>query len=211
MYDLLALIIEQLSGQTFAAFTTDNILRPLGMLDSTLSFTEAEASCDIAAGYWRTGETTSNTGHNMRVTSEMAAGVALNGSAGLWSTVEDMTKWLRFLISKGESCPGVAHADFFDLSIKGRTIVDVHAEFADLSPRLYGLARRIGSYQGVQFVEHGGHVGGVMSQVCIVPAMGWGIVLQVNSAPWGDLAYNIIKWRAFEEAFGLQRVDWDQR
>jgi hypothetical protein len=32
-----------------------------------------------------------------------------------------------------------------------------------------------------------------------------------NSSPWGDLVYNIIKWRLFEEKCGLKRVDWNAR
>ena len=121
------------------------------------------------------------------------------------------TRWLQFLLSKGETCPGIADPAFFKESIRGRTIVDVVAEVPELSPRLYGLARRIGSYQGVEFVEHGGAVAGIMSQVCVVPGADWGTALLVNAGPWGDLAYNIIKWRAFEEKFGLKEVDWNSR
>lgn len=50
-----------------------------------------------------------------------------------------------------------------------------------------------------------------MSQVCVIPDHNFGVALMTNSSPWGDLVYNIIKWRLFEEKCGLKRVDWNAR
>ncbi|WP_313131981.1 serine hydrolase domain-containing protein [Anaerocolumna sp.] len=50
-YDVLALIIEEVTGEKYQDFITDNILLPLGMTESYFSTGQEEVSAKLAKGY----------------------------------------------------------------------------------------------------------------------------------------------------------------
>lgn len=80
-YLILQLLIEEVSGQPFEAYMQQNILRPLGMVRST--FIYPEGPVDMAASY--------NTDGEIATLYRFTA----SGAAGLYTTVADMTRFLR--------------------------------------------------------------------------------------------------------------------
>lgn len=82
-YTLLALIVERISGQSFAEFTKENIFQPLGM-DHTLFYDDYRKIVNDRAysyekhdgGYWK-----------------KKLNYATVGATSLFTTVEDMAKW----------------------------------------------------------------------------------------------------------------------
>lgn len=89
-YTIIQLLIEDLTGEPFDVWMKKNVLRPLGMLDST--FTQPLPSSFVkraAIGHHRGGEKVIENWHNYP---EM-------GAAGLWTTPRDLAKFILYLQS----------------------------------------------------------------------------------------------------------------
>lgn len=85
-YVLLGLLIERVSGQTYADFLRDNIFEPLGMNDSGYDL-NATIIANRAAGYSRSPEGVRNAPYvDMTIP---------HGAGALYSTTEDLLKWTR--------------------------------------------------------------------------------------------------------------------
>jgi len=89
-YYLLGVIIEKISGMTYAEFIQQNIFEPLGMTASYYGGAEPLIP-NRAAGYQKQGDTYSNAPY-ISMTLPYAAG-------SLLSTVSDLYKWNRALLT----------------------------------------------------------------------------------------------------------------
>lgn len=88
-YALLALIVERLSGSSFASFLKREIFEPLGM-NGTVAFEEGISSVSNRAfGYSRKDDGWERT--DQSVTS------AVLGDGGIYSSIDDLVKWDRAL------------------------------------------------------------------------------------------------------------------
>ncbi len=84
-YALLALIVQQASGKTFATFLRERIFRPLGM-DSTVAYEEGISTVsNRALGY------TQIAGRWNRTDQDQTSAVL--GDGGIYSSIDDLTKW----------------------------------------------------------------------------------------------------------------------
>lgn len=80
---ILAMLIEKLSGVSYEQFLTDNIFIPLGMTHSFVFSEDDRGRKDIAIGYDGFGK-------------KADYGVLTYGSAGIYSTTEDLFRWNQF-------------------------------------------------------------------------------------------------------------------
>ena len=84
-YDLLAMIIRKITGQSGGDFLRARIFGPLGMANTTVS-PSGEIVPGLASGYiWEN--------HRLRPGAYAASTTNDAGSGGLLSTIRDMTKW----------------------------------------------------------------------------------------------------------------------
>jgi CubicO group peptidase (beta-lactamase class C family) len=88
-YALLALLVEKVSGRTFAQFLQENIFEPLKM-DGAVAHEDGVSTVrDRAYGYVKEGE--------RFVRRDQSATSAVLGDGGVYSSVEDLYKWDRAL------------------------------------------------------------------------------------------------------------------
>jgi CubicO group peptidase (beta-lactamase class C family) len=139
-YELLALIAERASGQSFPEFVAERIFEPLGM---THSLVVDERALDIpkrALGYRRNGEAFEEYDDD-----------PLNyifGSGGIYSTVEDLYQWDRAL--------------YTEKLVSAETLKQAFTpvRFDDGEKYGYGFGWRLGEHMGRRRVAHaGGWVG----------------------------------------------------
>lgn len=88
-YTLLQLIVEEVSGQTFADYMQAEVFRPLGMDDTTFDFDEASRR-DLAQSFTLAGET------------EPLRRYTALGAASLFTSAGDMA---RFVIAQAPAAP----------------------------------------------------------------------------------------------------------
>jgi CubicO group peptidase (beta-lactamase class C family) len=84
-YSLLALIVERVSGKSFATFLHDRIFMPLGMTHTVAHQDGIDVVSNRAFGYANRNGTW--TRHDQSTTS------AVLGDGGIYSSVDDMLKW----------------------------------------------------------------------------------------------------------------------
>jgi len=94
-HDVLAALVEVISGQEFNAYVTEHIFKPLGMNNSTFLLPEEEK--DTLAQLYRNFEEEGEIRNFNRVNSYIIGSEYASGGAGCVSTVEDYMKFLEAL------------------------------------------------------------------------------------------------------------------
>ena len=138
-YNLLALVVERVSGQSFRAFTDERIFRPLGMDDTHFSDDINEIVPGRAESYApRTGEDGS-VGWERRVNQLTAL-----ASSSLHTTADDFARWMRnYETATVGGSDLVSRMPVRGVLTSGDTIAYAH-----------GLS--VGEYRGLRTFGHGG-------------------------------------------------------
>jgi len=163
-YAVLAVLVERLSGQSFADFLAENIFEPVGM-SNTLAFDGSHPVSNRAYGY---------TVKNGQVfASDQSAWSAVLGDGGVYSSLDDLLKWDQFLYENDLISPALVEATF----TPGRED--------------YGFGWRIDDYRGHRRHHHSGSTSGFRNFIQRFPDEQLTIVILTNRAapdvaPLGD-------------------------
>jgi CubicO group peptidase (beta-lactamase class C family) len=133
---LLALLIEKVSGMSYARFMQQYIFQPLGMRDSyVLDYQDLKDKVpdNLAAGYHRTWRKAENSYLN---------GVV--GDKGIYSTVEDLFRWDQALY----------YGELVSLSTLEKAFKPAHRDLRDNDN--YGFGWRINLNDGNRIIYHSG-------------------------------------------------------
>ncbi len=194
-YNLLELLVQDVSGRTFSEYMQSEVLLPLDMSQSSFSWRE-ELAATLPFGYTHKGTP---------VAPYVYPGKA---SGGLFSTVRDIARFV---------CAGMGSANSTGLGVLSpEAVSQLYAPAVDV-PGLYGLA--FDSYGFGHFVEdlpgvgaavsHGGQGHGWMTHFHSVPDTGDGIVILSNSQRSWPFFANVIsswaEWRGFPSV-GMSRI-----
>ena len=82
---LLSLLVERVTGQSFADYMRESVFGPLGMTDSRMKMVQGELIPGSAQGY------TPDEGGGYRTTRDLPASA---GAGGVYTTVDDLHRWL---------------------------------------------------------------------------------------------------------------------
>ena len=170
-YNLLALIVERVSGLSFRAFTQRHIFRPLGMIHSWFQDDHEEQVADRALGYRSVQSSHSRIGNNL---------MAL-GSSSLHTTIDDLILWINNFTSRQVGSDAV-HA----LMQQQGTL-----NSGDAIP--YAFGQVVSTYRGLQTISHSGSWAGFRSMLLRFPDHQLSIVIASNTADISapSLAYDI--------------------
>jgi CubicO group peptidase (beta-lactamase class C family) len=184
-------VIEAVSGQTYADFVRQQILKPLGMDRTVMSVRDL-----ISVGNFATPHKTYlNRSEPIEWTNwdNMAAGGGVISSAG------DMAAWMKVQLREGQirnqssdqsSDQNAGESRLFSARQswemwEAQTPIPVSQAHTTRFPsthfRAYGLGWSLADYQGRKTVGHGGGYDGMYSQVMLIPEEDLGIVVLTNS------------------------------
>jgi CubicO group peptidase (beta-lactamase class C family) len=172
-YDVLGLVIEMVSGQSYEQFMTEEVLQPVGLLNTYLYEEEALATEQLAQGYRTTF---------FRTTPYDAPIYAGNKPAGyVISNAEDMARWMNIQMGMIEDIPEPLENAIFeshqgDFSVNGE------------DGMYYGGGWLVNEEQ--TFIQHDGVNPNFSSQVFLFPKEEIGITLLANGAHTNN--YNIV-------------------
>ncbi len=171
-YFLLAVIVERVSGKSFRDFTQENIFGPLGMTHTHFHDDYTMLIKNRAWGYFPAEKGSFS---NFISTFDCV------GSGGLFSSVEDLYFWDQ---------------DFYAMRVGGP---DVHR--MTLTPGIlnngekleYAFGLIVGSYKGLQTVEHGGALGGYRAEILRFPDQKFSVICLSNLASFNPskLSYQV--------------------
>ena len=170
-YNLLAIIVERVSGRSFADFTRTEIFEPLGMTRTQWRDDYARVVKGRATAY-----APSSNGFRMNMPFEN-----VHGNGGLLTTVEDLLRW-----SANFDLGRVGGAAFAREQVRqGRLTVGREIEYAA------GLV--VTRYRGVPEVSHGGATAGYRAFLTRFPDQGVAVAVLCNhaGAPVGALAHRV--------------------
>jgi CubicO group peptidase (beta-lactamase class C family) len=190
---LAAYIVEQVSGQGFAAFIQTELLDPLQMTSTTLvppNLQEGDWAANMAQGLKRS-EGAWETAAFMQIGAFAPAG-------GMAMTAADMGRWMRFHLNEGE-LDGVR--------VLSRSAYEAMRE-RQFSDRIGAadLAHGFQDYelQGVRVYGHGGSTGNFQSQMLLVPELDLGVFVSKNSGNEGYATPSIINRLLIERELARQ-------
>ena len=158
-YNLLAEIVETVTGNTFREWTDTNIFKPLNMTDSHFH-DDYEMILKNRAYSYQVVE-------NGRFKHAVNNTTAL-GSSSLYSTVEDLAKWIL-----NYDNTRIGKQVVFD-QMHQRGVLN-NGEQID-----YALGLNMGEYRGLKTVGHSGSWGGFRSHLMRFPDQKFGVVILCN-------------------------------
>lgn len=155
-YAILATLIEDLSGQSFADFLDDNIFAPLGMRN-TVAFVKGDTDVvNRAYGYVvNDGEVEF---------ADQSSWSAVLGDGGVYSSLEDLLTWDRALYDN----------DLLPAALWAAAWTPGHEN--------YGFGWRIDEYGGHRRIHHSGSTSGFRNFMQRFPDLGLTIIVLTNRA-----------------------------
>jgi CubicO group peptidase (beta-lactamase class C family) len=201
-YQLLGEIVQRVSGVPFPEYVADRILNPLGLSSTGFEPLEPALAARRATGY--AGRAFSD---ELAVAPDMPLVWA---EGGLWSTVEDLAKWLSFQLAAHAAEPG--GADFTDVGpavLASATRREMHKP-RYLSDEEWSSAWGISWYSvrkdDVTWVQHSGGLPGFTSNACFDRSAEVGAIVLLNGiADASDLSMSLAAaGRRLAEAAGPQ-------
>jgi CubicO group peptidase (beta-lactamase class C family) len=159
-YNLLAIIVERVSGRSFADFTRTEIFEPLGMARTSWRDDYARIVKGRATAYSRAGD-----GFRLNMPFEN-----VHGNGGLLTTVPDLLRW---------------SANFDGGQVGGPTLLREQVRPARLTSGReieYAAGLRVARYRGVPEVSHSGSTAGYRAFLTRYPDQGLAVAVLCNHA-----------------------------
>ena len=170
-YNLLAELVERVTGQSFRAWTDEHLFRPLGMTSTRFRDDHTWVVPNRAYGYARLRDSSF-----AAVTNNLTA----LGSSSLFTTVDDLARWVM---------------NFDDPKVGGRTAMAMtrtRGRLNDGTTIPYGFGIVNGEYRGQPIVNHSGSWASFATFVLHFPAQRFGVIVLANSGiNAGRAAYDI--------------------
>ncbi|MDB5575494.1 MAG: hypothetical protein JWR80_670 [Bradyrhizobium sp.] len=172
-YNLLSLVVERVSGQSFEDFLAQRIFAPVGMADTAVKRSDAQLLANSASLHVAHADGSFHRGF---------FGMQIAGEGAMVSTAEDMLLWLGQL-----RAPVIGNAETW-------RAMTTPAPLADGRNSGYALGLSPIDYRGVRLWCHAGGVPGGVSMAVAAPDLGLDVILIANrsDAPVQTLAFDIV-------------------
>jgi len=160
-YCLLAEIVARVSGQSFREFTDSNIFKPLGMTNTHFHDDHETIVRNRAFSYRPDGSKSFKNAFN---------NASVVGGGGMYSTVEDLAKWVN---------------NFEHGRVGGPEVLKQMHEQGVLNngkTNRYAFGLAIDDYKGMKMVEHNGAFAGYRSEIIRFPDQKFAVVLLCNTS-----------------------------
>jgi CubicO group peptidase (beta-lactamase class C family) len=191
-YNLLEILIEDVTGQSFSEYLRTEVLLPLGMERSFFDI-------DTAAKPYPP------TGYNLRGEPVPVYLYPSKASGGLFATAHDIA---RFAAAGMQENPVLSGESMKLLYAPQSHKIGIYG----LIFEAYGFGHYIEKLpNGMLSVSHGGQGNGIMTHLQAVPETGDAIVLLTNSQrSWPFIAYVLSDWAQWREfpSVGMGRIIW---
>jgi CubicO group peptidase (beta-lactamase class C family) len=182
-------------AEAYTQVMQEQILDLLEMTSSTFSIQQAVASGNYGTPYY-----TGLAGFHAIPPEVEGIFTPIAPAGALWSTAEDMSKYLIMLLNHGIAANGrrVVSAENLEYLWEPRVLHDTNLN--------YGLGWEIEDYHGLTVIHHPGGTVGFASELAVIPELNVGFALLTNrldiTAPVGRMAY----YRLLEMLTGSEQV-----
>lgn len=169
-YILLGTILEKIAKRPYAEYVTEEILKPLGMVNSTFEYNQEKNKEFEAKGYLQPGNETKE--------APTVGYGACKPCGGLLTSIEDFSKFVTFLMKNNQ--PNVLKSNLELMSPV--VMMKPQKNQNKLKARAYGLGIQIGDYNDEYKVfSHSGGTWGFASYWITIPELKLGVIIWYNS------------------------------
>lgn len=169
-YNLLAIIVQRVSGQSLAEFTKQNIFVPAGMTNTEWRDNKNRIVKDRAIAYRIT-----NNGYETLMPNEDAY-----GNGGLLTTTEDLLKWNDFYLTGKHGTPSL---------LSKQTKVEA---FNNGKMNDYGAGLFIQKFRSQNLIQHGGATAGYRAFLEIFPDINLSIAFLSNTSQFDTAKIRLV-------------------
>jgi CubicO group peptidase (beta-lactamase class C family) len=175
------------AGRPWDELTRSRILNPLGMTNTETSARRAQAMTDLARGYTWHEATKTLEAQEQNGTGGASSLDTIGPAGSISSTVQDMAKWLRFLLARGE-WNGKPLIQAERLAETWTRQIAINAQVG------YGMGWMLREWRGQPMILHEGSVPGYSAMVALLPKseLGFVVLVNQNASLLGGLALNAI-------------------
>jgi len=205
MYATAGEVVEAVSGMSWAEFVRTRIFQPLGMNETVPHLAETQGQPNVAYPHDRIDGRTEPI-RNASVDAVDAAG-------SVWSSVSDMSRWLRMLLAEGVASDGTR-------ILSDATVEEMFRPQALVPPgqfyptqqitqpswRTYGLGWFQHDYRGHKVDFHTGSIDGMVAIAGLVRDLELGVYVLANRDHVE--VRHALMYRAFDHFLGGAERDW---
>lgn len=205
VYAIAGVLVERLSGMSWDAFVRERLFTPLGMTETEPLDARILQQPNVATPHGATDDSIHT------VPQRSVDAVASVGS--VWSSVADMSKWLRFMLDTARvgDTPLIASETFREIvapQIRAPMALYPALELARPHFFTYALGWFVHDYDGEIVWMHTGSINGMSALVGLLPARRFGMVVLINR-DHAELRHALM-YRAFDLARGRVERDWSR-
>jgi CubicO group peptidase (beta-lactamase class C family) len=194
--------VAAVAGTSWEDLVKERVFRPLGMATSDVSVRDLAGASDVATPHLSDG--TKLTPVAWRNIDNIAPAGSIN------SNVEDMSKWVRFLLANGRADGKQLIAPTTLREIESpQTIVPSPDDTLAPSTHFhaYGLGVGMYDYLGLKVLSHTGGIDGMLSQVTWIPERRLGLVVLTNTEGHNNV-FGVVARRVLDAFLGAPPRDW---
>ena len=178
MYAVAGAVVEAVSGLSWESFVEQRILAPLKMTGTVTSLRKVEGLPNVAAPHGVAN------GALQVVNNRAVDPVAAAGS--VWSSVNDMAKWMRFVLDSGRvDGRRLVTEQTFRAWLSPQTVADpgTYPALALSRPHffLYSLGWFLQDYNGQAVAMHTGSINGMSAIIGLIPDKNLGVYVLANT------------------------------
>lgn len=174
VFSLAGIILEKITGKTYAELLFDEIFSPLGMNNSSADFTSIKRTHNKALPHIKINDNWINLELEDTYYSVAPA-------AGVNSSISDISKWLMMLLGIDNNIIDSVHLnELFQPRIQTPLKYSYTRHWDNITDKYYAYGWRIYKFNNMDIINHAGYVKGYRSEIAIFKDKKIGIAVLTN-------------------------------
>ena len=207
MYIVAGEVLTRRSGVAWEEFVAKEILAPLDMKRSTVELSRVTQMANVATPHIRSGASIVQVPHDDHR--------SVGPSGAIYSSANDMARWLRFLLNDGElDGKRLIARETLAQTMAAQTLIGPSGPADELLfPRsnfiAYGMGWFVSDYRGHRTLSHTGSIDGMAAFISLLPDQRLGVAVLSNLE--GDMARAVIRNWVYDRYLEASDTDWRSR
>lgn len=204
MYIVSGELLARRSGVSWERFVATEILAPLGMQRTSVDLSTLAATPNVAAPHVRSGTGIVQVPHY--------AHQNIAASGAIYSSANDLGRWLRWLLNDGEiDGKRLIERDTLAQTMRPQMLIGSTGPADELLfPRsnfiAYGMGWFVSDYRGRRTLSHTGGIDGMAAFIALLPEEHLGVAVLSNLE--SDMARAVIRNWVFDRYLNASDTDW---
>lgn len=201
LYIIAGEVIERVSGQKWTEFIEQNFIIPLGMNRTGASWNTLSDKSNVIDPHVPIDG-------KLKVIDRYTNPI-FDAAAGIYSNVDDLTKWVQFQLDLGKTSDGkqlVSEKQMKQLITPQTLQPNFTRPPYNTLFRAYGLGFQLQDMNGKLEVSHTGGLEGIVTQIIMYPQLNLGIIVLTNQQ--AGAAFMAISNTIKDHYLGLPEKDW---